>query len=215
MKLIEIINKLQKEGYKVSYFKRKDGGIVITRINGKSYRQKAGNVRARELVGEKLTETAQRQRIKASEQSQAIRKARKKGKRVVDINQELESKLRRVQRFFRKNKVLGGGKPTKKKLREIIKERGAKEALKVLDEAERYAKGLAYNENINDVIAKLQRYQDMTDTNLNPIIKKINKNRHLITDEMIFRAQYLMSSYANDEIDEEEFILSLKEIFKI
>lgn len=209
MKLINVVNKLISEGYKVSYYVRKDGGIVITRINGNKYKAKAGNIRARELIGESIAEEGRTQRRKASEQSRKIRKARKAGKTITDVNKKIESKLRRVQRYFRKNKVLGGGKPTKKKIREVIRERGVDEALRALEEAERYAKGLAYNENINDVIIKLKRYQEITDANLNRIIKQIERNRDKITDEIIFRIQYLMSSYANDEIDEDEFISTL------
>lgn len=210
MKVIEIINQLIKEGYNVNFFKRKDGGYQITSINGKSYRAKEGNMRAREILGIQLKESALRQRKKASEQSKEIRTARKKGKKIKKIDKELEKKIRRVQRLYRIKDI--EGKPTKKKVRERLKELGYKETMKALEESERYARGLAYNENINDVIVKLKRLTDLTDSSYQRYIKLINNNRDKITDDIIFRIQYLMNDLGEGEISEEDFISSLENL---
>lgn len=210
MKMIDIINQLIREGYNVKFFKRKDGGYQITSINGKSYRAKEGNMRAREILGVQLKESALRQRKKASEQSKEIRTARKKGKKIKKIDKELEKKIRRVQRLYRIKDIKG--KPTKKKVRERLKELGYEETMKALEESERYARGLAYNENINDIITKLERLEKLTGTSYQRYIELIDNNRDKITEDMVFRIQYLMSSYGNEEIDENEFIAQLENL---
>lgn len=55
IKLKDVVKKLEKQGVKITYTPRKDGGINITSINGVSYVGRAGNVMAREIAGEKLS----------------------------------------------------------------------------------------------------------------------------------------------------------------
>lgn len=46
---------LRQQGYKVKYRTRKDGGILITKINGQKFSQAKGNAFARSLLGQRLS----------------------------------------------------------------------------------------------------------------------------------------------------------------
>ena len=42
MTIREIIKELKEEGYNVSFYERKDGGVRITRINGETFKGSRG-----------------------------------------------------------------------------------------------------------------------------------------------------------------------------
>lgn len=150
MTLREIAKVLQSQGVNLNYRQRKDGSIVITRIDGVSYRNKSGNAKARALLGETLSSA----RI---EQLQRIRTPKGKfgHKKAEALDKELKKELRKVQREFRKRGVKEG-KPTTRNLRWAIKHHGREEAVRRLKQANRYARGIAYPENVIALALRLE-----------------------------------------------------------
>ena len=87
MTIREIIIQLQKEGKKVKWRQRTDGGILITEINNMKFKGAKGNAEARKIVGVELSEA----RIK---QTQFNVKKYIEGKKEKTIDEALKKKLR-------------------------------------------------------------------------------------------------------------------------
>ena len=68
MKTIDVIANLRAQGYSVEYWKRPDGGVRITSINGLAYSMTGGkgNAAAREILGQGLSTSQKAQRQTAS-----------------------------------------------------------------------------------------------------------------------------------------------------
>ena len=56
MSVRELVKALRKEGHKVTYRKRKDGGILIKSIDGQKFKGAKGNLLARQMLGINLSE---------------------------------------------------------------------------------------------------------------------------------------------------------------
>lgn len=149
MTLMQIAETLKSQGVAINYRQRKDGSIVITRIDGVSYQNKSGNAKARALLGETLSSAR-------SEQLQKIRTPKGKWghKKESRLDNRLKKELRKVQSQFRKKGVTEG-KPTMRNLRYILKHYGMEEAFRKLRQASRYARGIAYPENVDAFAFKL------------------------------------------------------------
>ena len=139
MTIKEIIVELQRQGKKVKWRKRTDGGFIITEINGEKFKGAKGNQEARKIVGVELSEA----RIK---QTQYNVKKYITGKKQKPIDEALKRKLRKVQRKMRKSRAKG--RITTKKVRWHVKEEGEEAASAYLDKMGRYAEGYAYLENV-------------------------------------------------------------------
>ena len=139
MTIREIIIQLQREGQKVKWRKRTDGGFIITEINNMKFKGSKGNIEARKIVGVELSEA----RIK---QTQYNVKNYIAGKKEKAIDEGLKKKLRKVQRKMRKTGAKG--RISSKKVRWHVKEEGKAAAEAYLDKMERYAQGYAYEENV-------------------------------------------------------------------
>lgn len=142
MKLKNIVTKLRDAGHSVTYRVRKDGSIVIQTIDGKKFTGKSGNAAARALAGVSLSLAQQQQLAKI-----ALPKGSRARKKKEALPQELKRHLQRVQRKFRKM-GLEAGKPTTKNVRWVLRNKGYAEAERRLTQAERYARGIAYPENV-------------------------------------------------------------------
>ena len=150
MTLKQIVKKLLEKGHKVTYTLRKDGSIVIRRIDGVAYQNKQGNAEARSLMGVTLTSTQKAQ-------LEGIRTA--KGhwghKKKTPLPKALKNQLRNVQAQFRKRGVKAG-KPTTANIRWTLEHYAGKSAEERLTQASRYARGIAYPENIEHFATHLR-----------------------------------------------------------
>lgn len=149
MTLKQIVKQLLEKGHKVTYTLRKDGSIVIRRIDGVAYQNKQGNAEARALAGVSLSLAQQQQLAKI-----ALPKGSRARKKKEALPQEIKRHLQRVQRKFRK-KGLDAGKPTTKNLRWVLKNLGYAEAERRLTQAERYVRGIAYPENVRTLAERI------------------------------------------------------------
>ena len=140
MSVKEIIEELQRLGYEVSSRKRKDGGYIITKINGQTFKGASGNKAARSMLGIELSSA------RAEQLSFNVQKYIQGTKKKATLDEEMKKDLRKVQRIWRKNKVKA--RITAKKVKEHIKQEGREAAKEYLQRQARYGEGYAYLENV-------------------------------------------------------------------
>ena len=145
----QLVNQLRNQGYNVTFYVRKDGGILITSINGEKFKGAKGNVYARSLLGEVFSERRTAQLTKITRE-----RVRKPRKIPVETPEDLERFRKRVMRKWRKAGLTGS--VSKKNLRKIIEERGFEGAKTYLEEMERHTQGKAYFGAIEGLLARIQ-----------------------------------------------------------
>ena len=217
MNVRQIIKLLVSKGYRVTYRERKDGGVRITKINNTSFKGSEGNVEARILTGQTLSERRERQlhsRALLTEKGQ-WGGARRRGK--VPLDKEVTKKLRRVQRLWRKRNIKAGY-PSTKNVRYTIREYGETEALRRLEQNERYARGLVYDENIDALINRIEqdkvnaeeedlRYLDLS-------IEAIESHRATLKDEVLQKIYDSLYNYEKGVLPPSEFYNQLIQLLK-
>ena len=167
MKIKQVIETLREKGFNVSFYKRKDGGIRITRINGQTFRGSEGNTEARKIVGTDLSELQKRALSKlTTPKGKGTYNLRRKEK----IDKEAIKEIQRLQRKYRASGKKEG-KPTIRNYRYVMKEKGREEANRLLKQSARRILGLAYVENVQALIDRLSL--DMS---------KIKEDRELVAD---------------------------------
>lgn len=147
MKLIDVIHLLQSRGHSISFRHRSDGGYIITQLDGFRFTGAKGNTYARTLIGSYNSKAREFQLQRINKQRQLNRKT--------PIPKELVRKIANVQRKWRKTHDITKGTIKTSSVRWILEHEGYHEALESLRKAERYASGLAYEENVNAMIEKL------------------------------------------------------------
>lgn len=138
MKLNQIIKELQNKGVKITFRKRgkSEGiGVRITSINGVKFVGSKGNIEARKLIG--INEIAHRQKV-------------------APLPKEIKNELNKTQKKFRESGTKAG-KPTTKNVRWNLEHKGERETKRLLGQAQRYASGLAYTENVEALINRLEK----------------------------------------------------------
>ena len=140
MKVEEMIKALEELGFKVSARKRTDGGMIISKINNMTFTGAKGNQYARQVLGVELSQA----RIEQTHFN--VQKYISGAKKKTTLDEEMKSKLRKVQRLWRKQGVKG--RITAKKVKWHISEHGRKEAMENLEKMTRYGSGYAYYENV-------------------------------------------------------------------
>lgn len=201
MSVREIIQELQRQGHKVSFFVRKDGGVRITKIDETRFTGSQGNVVARSIIGTSLSE-------RRSRQLESIRTPKGKfgHKTTTKLSNEMTKALRKAQRLFRKNDVKGG-KPTTRNLRYVIREYGEEEAYRRLSQSIRYAQGLAYDENVQHLIDRIS--SDMSKSKnpqaLADIIERIDQKRAIFKEAWLSKVLEDLYELEQGSISEEEF----------
>ena len=144
--MIEVVRQLQQEGHSVDFYVRKDGGILVKRIDGESYPSGAsGNARARQIAGAQISEA----RVKQLKYATRQRKIKKPS-----LDDELEREYKRVKAKWNKAFKPKKGQPHpagyfgKNRIKYALEHYGREEALRRIREAERYASGIAYSKNV-------------------------------------------------------------------
>ena len=135
-----MIKALEELGFKVSARKRTDGGMIISKINNMTFTGAKGNQYARQVLGVELSQA----RIEQTHFN--VQKYIAGAKKKTTLDEEMKSKLRKVQRLWRKQGVKG--RITAKKVKWHISEHGRKEAMENLEKMTRYGSGYAYYENV-------------------------------------------------------------------
>ena len=184
MTTLEIVKILQSQGHEVEFYVRKDGGILIKRIDGERYPSGAsGNARARQMVSAPISEA----RVKQLKYATRQRKAKK-----TPIDEEIEKEFQRVKKKWNKAFKPSKGKPHpagyfgKGRIRYAIEHYGKEEALRRIREAERYASGIAYSKNVQ-ILAQFiaSAGQQYNSQELIKLSQDLVDNAYTIRDEWI------------------------------
>ena len=150
MTIREVVKVLQSQGHSVSYYVRKDGGILIKEIDGQRFSGAMGNLYARAMTGQRLS-------VKRAEQLHRITYTGKRAKQYIE-DREIKRLLQKVQRKWNKafphkrGEAPIQGLKTAKGVKWSLEHRGREETIRLLKEAERYASGKAYTENIRQLV---------------------------------------------------------------
>ena len=134
MTIIKIIGALQAKGYSVTYYKRKDGGYLITKINEQRFSGAKGNLLARSMLGESLS-------VRKEAQLRGITRER------IELG-DIYKAYKKVAQAWRKNPPKNAGKMTLKKLKYQLKHHKKEEVLQMLLEKDKYRSGYAYSKNV-------------------------------------------------------------------
>ena len=157
MKLIDIVEQLQKEGHSVEWRKRSDGGIIITAIDEKKFKSLSeGSKEARKIVGANLSEKQIQQRVQNVNKYIKGRKKPKKLKNQTFIEQ-IKKELRKAQRIWRQQNTGGGAKPSMPKVRWRIEHEGEEEAIRYVMRMQKYAQGIAWEDNVLHLCSRIGR----------------------------------------------------------
>lgn len=186
--MISIVNELIRGGHQVDYYIRKDGGILIRKIDNEHFTGAHGNARAREMVGQTLSEARFKQLKFATATRQAQRKLPK-------IDESIEAEYKRVKKIWNKAFKAKGGKPHpagyfgKARIKYAQKMYGNEEALRRIHEAERYATGIAYTKNVQ-ILAQfiLQAGEQYQSEELKQLAQVLLDNAYMIKEESIAHA---------------------------
>ena len=149
MTMMEVVRQLQAQGHEVDFYVRKDGGILVRKIDGERYPSGAsGNARARQLAGAPISEA----RVKQLKYATRQRKIKKPS-----LDDAIEKEYKRVKKKWNKAFKYKKGKPHpagyfgKGRIQYAIDHYGKEEALRRIREAERYASGMAYSKNVEQL----------------------------------------------------------------
>ena len=200
-KMIDVVKMLRLQGHNVQYRKRSDGGILITKIDGQSFKLAQGNTLAREIVGVTLSE-ARKEQLKeigktlykkrynpVTKQTETITLAPAQRKKI-PLSNDLKKLIRKAQRIQKKTKV--DAKVTTSKVRYQLTHYGEEEAKKKILERIRYLQGYAYVDNVKWLISRLNRVNPYYEFAFDEIIMFLERNLTNIKDEMIEKVNNVM-----------------------
>lgn len=199
MRLEQAIALAIAQGHTIEYIKRKDGGIRVTKVNGKAFRRSssAGNTAVRQITGAKLS----------TKQKKALKSNRKK-----TLSNIVSSKTKkRIKRLNAAREKVGlKAIPTKSIAH--VKKRGGQRGVKQLIErgkrALRYKKDYAYNRNVIGFVSQLQDAADTPNRigetyNFEKLISLIRLNESYISETSLQYGILVMYDWLDGKIEGE------------
>lgn len=203
MKLITIVEKL-KDNMDIKYTVRKDGGIIITSINGQKFRNKEGNTRLRELTGQPLSAKVITQRVQANE-----------AKRIINTTLSKKGVKQEYQQTKARLKAIGKSKYLKaRSFKQRIEQKGLEGALDSLRNIERKAMGYAYDGN---VLALIDRLESITDDNgkLTRIKNYLRMNLDKVKDRQLMEVYHAIYYASGGYEDTDQLVFKIERILNI
>ena len=156
MTIKDLAELLVQQGHDIKLRKRADGGYIISKIDGVSFKAATGNIQARRMTGVELSQARAYQLARIKPPKKVAPMQRKKA----PLPEDLVKKLRKVQREWRKTHKDIGGTISMRGLRYQYETYGKEEAMASLDKSYRYTQGYAYFENVHWLIERLVRIQN-------------------------------------------------------
>lgn len=178
----QLVDMLVNQGHSVKFITRKDGGIRITSINGERFKGSSGNVRARALTGETLStrRATQLETIRSQKGQWGHRKVAE------TLDKETIKRIQKLQRIFRKQGIKRTGIVTRRNYRYVLKHYGKEEAERRFLQAERYALGYAYEENVQTILDRITMDLDKNnDEYIIRVYNMIQERLHTFKEEWI------------------------------
>ena len=213
MTMRQIVAKLQSQGHSVSFYVRKDGGILIKSIDGEKFTTGAsGNVRARQILGVEASEARIRQLEYAMRQRGRVR---------FNIDEEIEKEYLRVKKIWNRKMKPKNHQPHpagyfgRSRIEYSMKHYGKEEALRRIREAERYATGYAYSKNVEQLYFVINDYAIKSgSTELEQLAIDLKANMYGIREEWIQPA-YQELYKLNQGIPPKEVARSTRKILRL
>ena len=209
MTILDIIKELIKKGYDVSYYKRKDGGYRITRINREHFSGSSGNIEARKITGFKLSEGRARalSKLTTPKGKGSYNKRRKS-----PLDEETKKQIQKLQRLYRKAGK-SEGKPTIRNYRYILKTKGKAEADRLLRQAERRILGYAYVENVEVLLQRIAMdLNKKPDSDMEDIYNLIDSKKYIFKDSWIPACYEIIYSWEQGVIEGNEAARQIRNI---
>lgn len=207
--LRNIIKDLRKQGHTIRYENRKGGGLLIKSIDKVKFSGYEGNELARQIKGVSLT-IRQQIHIENITPQKGVWGQSRKG---VELPKALQSKLRRVQRIWRKSQPNTTEKVTKANVLYNLKTYGYEETMRRLNQRERYGQGYAYFENIDALKSRVERFGSFPRiaSNLQSVLNKIEEKRLFFKDSWIEEINQIIYNCEklNSSVDDETKIINI------
>ena len=213
MTMIEVVQTLQAQGHEIDYYVRKDGGILVKNIDGQKFPSGAsGNAVARQMAGAQISEARVAQ-LKFATRARKVKKP--------TLDDEVKKEWQRVKKKWNKAFKAKNGKPHPagyfgwNRINRAIKEYGREEALRRIREAEKYASGVAYAKNVEQLAGFIldagTKYNSQALTKLS---QDVLENAYAIRDEWIYPA-YEALYKLNDGVPPEQVASNVRTILRL
>ena len=211
--MIEVVQTLQAQGHEIDYYVRKDGGILVKNIDGQKFPSGAsGNAVARQMAGAQISEARVAQ-LKFATRARKVKKP--------TLDDEVKKEWQRVKKKWNKAFKAKNGKPHPagyfgwNRINRAIKEYGREEALRRIREAEKYASGVAYAKNVEQLAGFIldagTKYNSQALTKLS---QDVLENAYAIRDEWIYPA-YEALYKLNDGVPPEQVASNVRTILRL
>lgn len=224
MKLEDVVQAFSKV-YDIEYIKRKEGGIIITSINGVKYKGKSGNVYFRKLANASLS-TAQKEAIRAgSSKKKAIAQAKAQGLpkprkarkiKPIKLGKQLSKRLRKTRKAFKEldeNQKRIVGTPTRKKILQSLKREGRKATIQKLKEAERYATGKIYSAQLDFMITRIEETGEMRGEDVSELVDFLRAHKNSFYEERFIAFKEELYKWELNTISYQTLLETTKQIF--
>lgn len=190
MKTAKVVELLRQQGHKVSTYKRPDGGIRITKIDGIKFSLSDGNAFGRELVNAPQSVQEYTQRRKASQYALEGKKRQKAKMPSLTIRKSDSAKRKKEKRAVKRalqkaRKVMRESAPTTEQISKKIKREGyTRTATKLLNTA-RHTAGLSYPEQVDSLRDYLMMVFEQAGMDYSNEVALLNANREHFADKFI------------------------------
>lgn len=195
----EIVSILRERGHNITFRARKDGGILITSLDGIKFSGARGNTFARTLYGDYLSKAREFQLQRVNLQKAKKRKA--------PLPEALKKRLTRVQRLWRKQHDISKGTIKTSSIRYILENEGMLSASEALDKAEKYALGLAYEENVMFLVDRMEK-DELSES----LISSVELLRNRFKESWINPIYQTLYEYEKNAIEQDEAERRIKAI---
>lgn len=153
MRAIDVVKLMRERGHKITIYKRPDGGIRVTKIDGVKFSSSNsdGINYLREAAHENISEKAYKQR-RSNERVAREGKARQKAKMPSLTIRKGDSKATRKNKYRVKRALARARKYRKTKMKQVsqrLKREGYAETIRALENIARKESGLAYPANVD------------------------------------------------------------------
>lgn len=187
MTIKDLAEMLTEQGYDIKLRKRSDGGYIISKIGGVSYKGASGNIQARNIVGADISHARKIQLARIRPPKKVAPAQRKLSK----VPEELVKEMRKVQREWRKTHPDIRGSVSMKGLRYQYETYGEEMARASLNKSLRYTQGYAYIENVEWFI---QRNKEL--------LSKVSNYEASVIERIIDKVQRKILSFKEEWISE-------------
>ena len=211
--MMEVVRQLQFKGHIVEFYIRKDGGILIKRIDNVRYTKGAsGNQAARSILGVTLSEARQSQ-LKYATRARRVKRPK--------LDDEVYNEWSRVKKKWNKAFKSKHGKPHPAgyfgwaRIKYTLDHYGREEALRRIHEAEKYTSGLAYDKNVQYLIGFIRdAAAKYGSEELTKLADDVEASAYLIKEEWI-KPSYDMLYELNHGIPPQEVAKNLRAILRL